>query len=67
LLLKPVKKRLFPEWGMGMADLDAKAVLNRPRLASLINDTAGRNNTSGLTVEARLLLNDFKQQVSSAA
>jgi hypothetical protein len=45
----------------------AKAVLNRPRLASLINDTAGRNNTSGLTVEARLLLNDFKQQVSSAA
>jgi len=37
------------------------------RLASLINDTAGRNNTSGLTVEARLLLNDFKQQVSSAA
>jgi hypothetical protein len=67
LLLKPVNKRLFPEWGMGIADLESKASLSRDRLQMLINDIAARTDTSGLTVEARMLISDFQRQVTMAA
>lgn len=67
LLSKPVRRRLFPEWGMGLADLDKKGALDRPRLAELLETIRARTDTSSHSVEARVLLNDFRQQLQPAA
>ncbi len=67
LLSKPVRKRMFPEWGMGMADLDKQVTLNRPRLIDLLETIRARTETSTHSIEARVLLNDFRQQLQHAA
>ncbi len=67
ILQKPVRRRLFPEWGMALADLEKKAALNRPRLLGLIQTIRARTDTSAHSVEARVLINDFKQQLMQAA
>ena len=67
LLCKPVKHRLFPEWGMGLVDLQTNATLKRDRLQRLIEDIADGHNTSNLAVESRVLLQDFRQQLHEAA
>ncbi len=66
LVCKSVRKRLFPEWGMGMADLDRKGTLDTRRLMQLVQDIRAMNDTSHFGVEARVLLSDFKQQLNAA-
>ena len=65
LLAKPVRKRMFPEWAMGLADLNQNAPLNRPRLIELLETIRTRTDTAGHSVEARVLLNDFRQQLAA--
>ena len=67
LICKNVRKRIFPEWGMGLADLDHKSELNRDRLVQLIADVRASHDTSEFGVEARILLHDFKLQLGRAA
>jgi len=67
LYCKNVTRRLCPEWGMGLADLQSKAVLDRSRLSKLIDDIRLNVDTSHFAVEARVLLRDFKQQLHKAA
>jgi hypothetical protein len=67
LICKNVNKRLCPDWGMELVDLDATAILNRDRLNGLIDDLRNRHNTSHYSAEARLLLHDFKSQLQRAA
>ena len=67
LICKNVNKRLCPDWGMELVDLDARAILKRDRLTSLIDDLRSRHNTAHFSAEARLLLHDFKQQLQRAA
>jgi hypothetical protein len=67
LLDKPIRKRMFPEWGMGLADLDKKGSLDRARLMNLIDTVRARTHTGTTSVEGRLLLNDFRQQLQHAA
>lgn len=66
LVNKTVGRRLFPEWGMGMVDLDRKVNIDRERLMRLVNDVRAVHNTSNLAVEARVLLSDFRQQLDAA-
>ena len=63
LLVKNVARRLFPEWGMGLADLDAQGVLNTDRLRRLLDDVRAAHDTGPFSLEARLLLNDFRAQL----
>jgi hypothetical protein len=67
LLRKQVQRRLFPEWSMELADIECQAPINRKRLQSMIEDVRQRTDTSGYSVESRMLLNDFRLQVSQAA
>jgi hypothetical protein len=67
MLKKPMEKRLYPEWGMGMVSLDSPGNINRPRLVRLLKDVRVASNTSKLSVEARVLLRDFTLQVAHAA
>ncbi len=67
LLKKPIRRRMFPQWGMGLADLDKKATLDRTRLNELLETIRTRTDTSTHSVEARILLNDFRQQLHEAA
>ncbi|MBC7785321.1 MAG: BLUF domain-containing protein [Burkholderiales bacterium] len=67
LLRKDARKRMFPEWGMGVADLNSRTMLNRGRLMRLVDDIRGQYDTAGLNVEARVILNDFRQQLAAAA
>jgi hypothetical protein len=67
LVCKNVSKRIFPDWAMALADLESPALLNRDRLVRLLHDIGSRVDTSHYGVEARLLLNDFRQQLGCAA
>jgi hypothetical protein len=67
LLQKQVQRRLFPEWGMSLADLDSRVIINRDRLTQMIEDVRERTDTAGYSVESRILLNDFKNQIAQAA
>lgn len=67
LLCKNVSKWLFPEWGMTIADLDAKSVINIDRMAKMLDEIRAHSQTSQHTLEARMLLNDFRQQIAVAA
>ena len=67
LLCKSVSRRLFPEWAMGLADLKSKAIINRDRLARMIQDLRAEHDTKQFGVEARMLIHDFRQQLQHAA
>ncbi len=66
LVFKPVKKRVFPEWSMGLADMDSKARLDRNRLTRMLDDVRGTAPTETFSAEARLLLSDFRQQLATS-
>ena len=59
--------RMFPEWGMELADLNHKATLDRARLLRMVEDVRANADTSHYAVEARILLQDFRQQLAAAA
>jgi len=63
LLCKNVNQRLFPKWGMAFADVTRPMTLDRDRLVHLIEDVQHNADTQQYTVEARMLLHDFKQQL----
>lgn len=67
LLLKTVNSRLFPEWGMEMADLNHRRLVDAKRLNRMMEDVRVQVNTGRHNVEARMLLNDFRQQLATAA
>lgn len=62
LLRKSVNHRVYPEWGMGLADPNSENPLDRPRLMQILDDVRSRIATAGHAVEARILINDFKLQ-----
>ena len=64
LLRKAVARRLYPEWGMKAFAPGEEAVLDRGRLARMIDDIQARQNTRDWPVEAKVLLNDFRQQLN---
>ena len=64
LLRKRVGKRLCPDWGMKAFNPAEEAVLDRARLARMIDDIQARQNTRDWPVEAKVLLNDFRQQLN---
>ncbi|HVT88123.1 MAG TPA: BLUF domain-containing protein [Tepidisphaeraceae bacterium] len=66
LLCKNINKRMFPEWGMALANLDSNAVVDHDRLAGLVEEIRLTTDTSHFSVEARILLNDFQHQFSAA-
>jgi len=63
LLFKCVDQRMFPEWGMTMIRVDREPVLDRQRLAYLVNSVQEHVDTGRCSVEARMLLHDFRQQL----
>ena len=65
LLRKVVKKRLFPDFRMGLAELDRPFRLDRDRLFDLVDYVRRDKDTSMQTVETRVLLGDFQQQLSA--
>lgn len=64
LLRKDVGKRLYPEWGMRCFKPREDATLDHGRMARMINDIRVHTNTRNLSVEARVLLNDFQLQLN---
>ena len=66
LLCKNVDKRMFSEWGMTLADLDARITIDRQRLMQMLEDVRQTHDTARHSVEARLLINDFKRQMQAA-
>jgi hypothetical protein len=65
LLHKQVSKRLFPESRMALAELDRKFRLDRRRLLGLVDYVRTNEDTSLHTVETRMLLSDFHQQLDA--
>jgi hypothetical protein len=64
MLRKEVGKRLYPEWGMKIFDPREDASLDHGRMSRMINDIQAHTNTRDLSVEARVLLNDFRLQLN---
>ena len=67
LLLKPIARRMFPEWGMEMADVSSKTLIDRPRLLRMVNDIRQNLPTQNSSLETRVLINDYRQQLTKAA
>ena len=67
VICKNIHKRLFPEWGMNLADLDSTATLDRNRLLRMVEDIRSTHDTSHYAIEARVVMQDFKQHLSCAA
>jgi Sensors of blue-light using FAD len=67
LFNKPVARRLYPEWGMGLANLRSPLVLDRDRLRRIIGDLVIAPAARALSLESRVLLNDFREQARFAA
>lgn len=67
LFCKNVAKRMFPEWGMGLSDLSCRQTLDIARLVKLVEDVRATSDTGPFSVEARVLLGDFRQQLKRAA
>ncbi len=67
LLCKNVTKRLFPKWGMRLLDTESAAKLDLDRLNRLIEEFCIHRDTGTRSVVARVLLDDFKRQLSEAA
>lgn len=67
LICKNVTKRLFPKWGMRLMETESTAKLDLDRLHRLIEEFRVHRDTGGYAVEARVLLDDFKRQLSEAA
>ena len=65
LLRKTVRKRLFPESRMALAELKRRFRLDRGRLSRLIEYVQTTGDTSQHTIETRLLLADFQQQLAA--
>jgi hypothetical protein len=65
LLHKPVGKRLFPESRMALAELHRRFRLDRGRLIHLVDYVRTSEDTSLHTVETRILLSDFHQQLNA--
>ena len=66
LLKKSVRKRLFPEWGMLLAALESDTTIYTDRFTAMLDDVHSRIDTADFSVEARMLINDFKLQVETA-
>ena len=66
LISKNVAKRMFPEWSMTLADITAQTHIDRERLVRLIDEVRTARDTGHHSVEARLLINDFTQQMQAA-
>ena len=66
LLQKTVRRRLYPEWGMGLSDLQARQNLDLGRLNRLLSDLQANCETADFSVEARVLVSDFAQQAGTA-
>ena len=64
LLRKQVGQRLFPEWSMRIFKPREDANLDHGRMARMINDIRVHTNTRNLSVEARVLMNDFQLQLN---
>ncbi|MBV8781125.1 MAG: hypothetical protein JO353_06980 [Phycisphaerae bacterium] len=62
-----MNRRVFPEWGMGLVDLDAPMNVDLIRLRGLLDHVRAASDTARLSVEARMLINDFKMQVLKSA
>ncbi len=67
LVRKDARRRLCPEWGMKLVAPRERAALDLRRLQRMIDDIQASVDTTGLTVEARVLLNDFRQQLEADA
>jgi len=67
LLCKHVSRRLYPQWGMQLFDPQSDAKLDLNRLNRLIEEFQIHRNTGLRSVEARVLVDDFKRQLSQAA
>lgn len=67
LLCKNVARRLFPEWGMELVDVTDHRPLDRSRMLRLVDDLRTHYDTALCTAETRLLLNDFRGQLTRAA
>ena len=65
LLRKTVRKRLFPESRMALAELNRRFRLDRGRLMRLVDYVRTSEQTSLHTVETRMLLSDFYQQLNA--
>ncbi len=63
LLCKPVNSRLFPDWGMGLADFRCTKQLDRRRLARILAELRQAIDTSNWSIESRHLLRDFNLQL----
>lgn len=67
VLRKDVSRRLCPEWGMTLAAPESRAVLDRTRLLRVLDGIALPAGMSKSSVEARVLINDFREQLGQAA
>lgn len=67
LYCKNVNKRLHPKWGMRLLELNNKTKLDPMRLERLIAEFREHRHTADYAVEARVLLQDFEQQLLDAA
>jgi hypothetical protein len=67
LVFKQIQKRLYPEWHMGLADLGRSYEIDRSRMVDMVEDLRSRVETGMLTVEARMLVNDFHAQLHRRA
>jgi hypothetical protein len=66
LIRKSVDRRMFSEWGMKLVDIRKGANLDRSRLSQMVDDVRSRYDTARHSVEARLLLNDFRRQLAES-
>ena len=63
LVFETAKERLFPEWGMGMLNLDKQSELDRSRLASILQEIQQSGNATIGAKKALALLHEFRHQL----
>ena len=64
VLRKEVSRRLCPDWGMKLYARRDDAALDHATLVRMVEDIQSRHDTRWLTVEARVILDDFPRQVA---
>ena len=67
VMFRNVKRRMFPDCGMEMAALESAGTAARDRLARVVKDVVSRTDTWPRCPQGRLLLNDFREQLATAA
>ncbi|HYO08464.1 MAG TPA: BLUF domain-containing protein [Tepidisphaeraceae bacterium] len=67
LVCKDISRRLFPGWQMELVDLERRQFIDPERLRRLLDDVRAAADTALHSVEARVLLHDFRQQLATAA